>query len=319
MTNSNTDVCGKVLCEKIAGSAIMIDRGRIAAQAQGLSQSGAMDEKAYLWANHLLQNPINAATLELAVANVRLRFDSDTTVALCGASRSVLLNETPMPMWHSFKVKAGDVLSIAWPNNGIYSYLAIAGGFEVERFFDSASCVVREKLGGHNHGQALQKCDVLRFAAQQYPMPLKAVPYRFRYDEVDDSPVLLRVIPCYQFESFSEAARTAFFSQTYSVSNLADRMGYRLDGAPIALPDKGIISEPIALGSVQIANNGLPMVLMRDRQNIGGYPKIGTVVSMDIEKLAQCTARRSVRFLLSDVETIWRERVARETFFKQRA
>lgn len=305
-----------IVCEKITGRAIITDRGRVGAQQYGLTVGGAMDEKSYLWANFLLGNSNNAAAIELAVGQMELRIQHCCTMALCGAERTVLLNGKLVPMWHSFSVRSGDVLKISWASMGVYSYLAVSGGFAVKPFFHSAACVLRENLGGHNEGNAIAAGDVLavqKSTAEKSSFN-KAVPFRFRPDFRTDE-LLLRVLPCYQFHLFSEDAINAFFSQTYQVSNRCDSMGYQLSGDVIRVPQQGIISEAISLGSVQITEAGLPIILMRDRQTIGGYPKIGTVFSVDIEKLAQCVAGKKVRFVLGDLNTAFNERIQREQFF----
>lgn len=305
-----------IKCEKITGRAIITDRGRMGAQQYGLTVGGAMDEKSYLWANFLLGNASNSAAIELAVGQIELRINSRCTMAVCGAERNIQLNGQVMPMWHSFSVMAGDVLTISWASMGVYSYLAVSGGFVVEPFFHSRAAVLRENLGGHNEGNAIAAGDVL--AVQENTVTQssfnKAVPFRFRPDFRADE-IVLRVLPCYQFNQFSADAINAFFSQTYQVSNRCDSMGYQLSGDVISVPQQGIISEAISLGSVQITEFGLPIILMRDRQTIGGYPKIGTVFSVDIEKLAQCVAGKKVRFVLGDIDTVSNERLRREQFF----
>lgn len=305
----------RILVEKAGGMVITVDRGRQGAQASGLTESGAMDEHALLWVNALLENAPTAAALEIGVGQLQLRFTAQATIALTGAQRQVLLNGKAMPMWCSFRVAQDDVLTLSWPGRGIYSYLAISGGFFVPLYYQSACCVVREQLGGY-HGRVLQAGDILPHHAQK-TIPLKAVPYRFQRDY--GQPITgLRVLCCYQYPLFTRQAVAQFFQQVYRVSGLTDRMGYRLTGDAIAVPAQGIISEGIALGSIQIASEGQPIVLMRDRQTIGGYPKIGTLFSTDVEKLAQLAAGSQLRFIPANLEDVLEERQQREQFFANR-
>ena len=302
---------------KIAGRVTLTDRGRVAAQQYGLTQGGAMDEKSYLWANYLLANDANAAAIECAVSESVWLIKADSQIAVCGAERRVLLNQTLLPMWHSFEVKAGDVLSIGWASSGVYSYIAIKGGFAADAIFSSKACVVREGLGGHKQGLPITTGDTLDFynKSQLLESFNKAVPFRYRHDLLAEE-ITLRFLPCYQFEAFSEEARTQFLAQRYSLTSACDAMGFKLQGAPIAVPSNSLISEAIALGSIQITHQGQPIVLMRDRQTIGGYPKMGTVLSVDIEKLAQCVAGKRIRFVAVDINTAYQARLLREQFFK---
>jgi allophanate hydrolase subunit 2 len=119
----------------------------------------------------------------------------------------------------------------------------------------------------------------------------------------------LGVIPGYQYERFSAVERMKFFSGTYQVSTNIDRMGYRLQGEPINSGSSGIISEGIALGAVQIPADGQPIILLRDRQTIGGYPKIGCVFSLDLARLAQRKPGGRVEFTLLDLAAAENRRV----------
>lgn len=303
---------GIMQLEKAGGLVITVDRGRRNAGSQGLAESGPMDEHALLWANHLLGNPDDAAALEITLGNVSLTFSQPAGIALCGADMQARINGQPAGNWCSRQLQAGDRLQLGMARNGLRSYLAIADGFIVPRMAGSACCVVREQLGGPFAGRSLKAGDSLAYRPRQVAQGW--VPRRYQR-QYNDAIVTLRLLPCYQYRQFSRAARQQFFSQVYTISAEADRMGYRLAGQPIVLPGGERLSEGIALGSVQISNDGQPIVLMRDRQSIGGYPKIGTVFSTDVEKLAQLAPGRQVQFVEADLAKAWQERQQREWFF----
>jgi hypothetical protein len=176
--------------------------------------------------------------------------------------------------------------------------LAVAGGFDLLPTFGSVSTVCRESIGGLNgKGEPLKQNDEL--LCNNFPL---ATPRRLTSESIPkylmETPDVtrLRVILGYQHNYFSDAQKQRFFNSEYAVSDLNDRMGYRLSGPQISASIDGILSEGICLGAIQIPADGQPIVLMNDRQTIGGYPKIGSVLSMDLDKLAQLPSQAMVRF-----------------------
>ena len=125
----------------------------------------------------------------------------------------------------------------------------------------------------------------------------------------------LGLIAGYQFQAIPAVQRAIFFSGQYRVTDQIDRMGYRLQGNAIETGINGIVSEGIALGSVQLPSDGQPIVLMRDRQTIGGYPKIGTVFSLDLALLGQAKPGDRINFRLMDVADAENRRVLFERHF----
>jgi allophanate hydrolase subunit 2 len=114
--------------------------------------------------------------------------------------------------------------------------------------------------------------------------------------------VTLRVVAGYQAAEFSVEALGVFYGSTFQVSPRSDRMGYRLEGNAMAAPAGERFSEGIAYGAVQVPPDGQPIVLLNDRQTIGGYPKLGTVLSLDCWKLAQCVPGMPVCFEVISLE-----------------
>jgi allophanate hydrolase subunit 2 len=116
-----------------------------------------------------------------------------------------------------------------------------------------------------------------------------------------DRPLELGVMPGYQHDEFDIVKRTKLFSASYQVSQNMDRMGYRLSGDAIQPRRNGIVSEGIAYGAIQIPSDGQPIVLLKDRQTIGGYPKIGCISALGAGQLAQRGPGSVVRFHPMDV------------------
>lgn len=279
--------------------ALLQDPGRYGYQHIGVTTGGPMDEHAFCWANHLLGNPSEAAQIEINIGRLGLLAHKDTCIALTGADLGARINGKGVAPWYTYQIHQGDCIEFGMPVAGLRAYLAVAGGLKPAVKLGSCATVVREGLGGlDGRGQKLIKGDRIGFdRCQQQTMaslPAGEIP-----DYQQDLHV--GVIPSYQYASFPPGERMKFFTGTYEVSQRIDRMGYRLTGAPIASELDGIISEGIAYGAIQVPSDGQPIVLMKDRQTIGGYPKIGCLSALDAGQLAQRGPGARVHFYLSDV------------------
>lgn len=277
------------------------DFGRFGLSHLGITQSGPVDDYAYSWANHLLGNPANVPVLEITLGQAEFEVGHDCQLAITGGDLAATLDGEPLTNWCTFSAHKGQRIKFALPTNGLRAYLAVRGGFNVRPHLGSVATVAKEGLGGlHHNGQPLQAGDKLHFDA--HTLDNKPLQMTFRLKPDYNLPLRLRVIESYQNEAFSDVARHTFFTRTFTVSQHADRMGYRLTGPAVNPPSEPILSEGIALGSVQIPPDGQPIVLLNDRQTIGGYPKIGCVAKIDLPRLAQAKPGQSVRFVKGDLE-----------------
>ncbi|PTO74838.1 allophanate hydrolase [Vibrio splendidus] len=285
------------------------DFGRFGVAHLGLTQGGPVDDYSYSWANHLLGNPVNQAALEITLGQCELRIDFDCEMALCGGDLQAKLDGKPQSNWRTFQAFAGQVLSFGLPKNGLRAYLAIKGGFDVPSTFDSCSTVTREKVGGLTQdGEPCQQGQQIAFTQHKLSRPFKALSVTFRYTPDYNLPVNLRVIEGYQSELFSESAKETLYNAQYHVDQNSNRMGYRLSGESVDSPDISLLSEGIALGAIQIPQDGQPIVLLNDRQTIGGYPKIGCVARIDLPRLAQAKPGHEVSFSKGDrlgLQDVW--------------
>lgn len=271
---------------------LITDRGRFGYHRIGLTTGGPVDPMAFRWANRLLGNDDNASLLEASFGGLSLEAQVDTALVLTGANAPLSINGVDAEMWRSHAIKAGDKIELGFATEGCRSYLAVAGGFNIDAEFGSSATVARESIGGLN-GEKLSAGDVLPCVSHT-GHPLKVLPEASRPSYSDD--ISLRVIPGYQQQHFSRYQQRLFFSSEYEVSDRCDRMGYRLTGAEIKPSIDGILSEGICLGAIQVPADGQPIVLLNDRQTIGGYPKIGSVVSLDVARLGQCMPGVKLRF-----------------------
>ena len=270
---------------------LLQDAGRYGYHGVGLTTSGPMDALAFNWANRLCGNELGAVAIEASVGGLTLESQADTVIAVTGAEVPFTINGEEAELWRGHKVKAGDTIALGFATNGCRSYIAVAGGFQVAESFGSVATVVREGIGGLN-GKALQAADEL--PVKGVDVPCLELPEAWRPQYSKD--ITVRVIPSYQEHSFSRVQQRMFFGSEYTVSDRCDRMGYKLDGPAIAASMSAMLSEGICLGAIQVPPDGQPIVLMNDRQTIGGYPKIGSVLSLDLAHLAQQMPGGKVRF-----------------------
>jgi len=275
------------------------DQGRYGYAHLGITNSGAMDEYAYLWSQTLLgQKNINA--LEVMVG-LKLEATKDIEISITGADLDFKIDGNSWAIWQTHYIKKGSILSFNRRVHGQRAYLAIKGGFDVPKKYGSYSTTLKEGIGFR-----LQRGDSLPFCSGlKPPTPRSHHIFRVQLQYIPDyeKPITLRVILGYQEAEFTTEEREKFFNSEYEITLQSDRMGFRLKGQPIKANIDGIISEGIAFGSIQIPKDGQPIVLLKERQTIGGYPKIGTVLAEDCFRLAQRGAGCGVRFKEVDLES----------------
>ena len=275
------------------------DAGRYGYQKYGMTPSGPMDLRSFYWANVLVGNPKEAAALETAYMGLVLRFSVDCVVAVTGADLMARVDQEPAPLYEAFTVHAGETLSFHGIANGARAYVAFAGGLDVPLVMGSAATSARFGIGGYQ-GRKLEAGDVLKLAAPRASLP--DMEQRRVYRETfPKGTIRLRVVLGPQQDSFTEKGIQDFFTGTKEITNDFDRMGCRLECEPIEHSGDGnIISDGIAFGAIQIPPNGKPIIMLADRQTVGGYPKIGTVIEADLWRLGQAMPGDVVRFTLVD-------------------
>lgn len=284
------------------------DLGRTGYRRYGVTISGALDGYALRAANLLAGNPEDAAALEMTLLGPRLRFERETVAALAGADLDARLDGRPLPGWRAFAAPAGAELAFGGRRSGCRAYLAVAGGFDVPAVLGSRSTWVSAGLGGLE-GRALRAGDRLptgeprgdslrqaRHSLASRRLPGSCVP---RYPDE----VTLRVLPGPQADYFTEDALRTFYGTAWTVTDRSDRMGCRLGGPTLSHAGPAeIISDGIAPGSIQVPADGQPIAILLDGQTTGGYPKIATIISADIARLAQVAPGGRVRFAAATFE-----------------
>jgi len=278
--------------------ALVQDQGRMGQHRIGLTVGGPMDPYAFCWANRLCSNVDNSSVIEISIGGFVAEFSQSTQIALTGAYADSKINGNPIPMWQTLSVLAGDVLKVGFASEGCRIYLAVQGGLLVKPQFGSSATVVREAIGGLD-GRALTKGAVIALPPWQ-KQPNLMMPLTHQPNYQDKKP--LRVVLGYQEASFSSVDKAHFFSSDYTVSNLMDRMGYRLTGPECRSTMSNMLSEGICHGAIQLPPDGQPIVLLNDRQTIGGYPKMGAMMARDTARLAQMTQGKTLSFEAVTIE-----------------
>lgn len=270
------------------------DGGRHGYLRYGLSGSGPMDRLAHAAANALVGNPADAPAIEFGLSGGRFRVEGGAVrVALAGAPCPMRLDGEPVAHHQSLVLREGSELAIDRPREGMFATVALAGGIAVEPAMGSVSLHLRAALGGLD-GRPLRDGDRLTFAPPTFsgepercldPVPIEC-----------DRPIRILLGP--QQDRFTTVGIETLLRAAFTVSNRADRMGYQLDGPAIEHGEAGfnIVSDGTVAGSIQVPGSGRPIVLLADRQTTGGYPKIATVISADLRRLAQRRPGETVRF-----------------------
>ena len=276
---------------KNAGPATSVqDVGRFGAQRYGLVPSGAMDRVSLAIANCLVGNPPFAAAIEIGPLGAAFTArKGDIRLVLAGATRNAAIGNQPLALNRTIVLRDGETLTVGPARSGVFSYLAIEGSIAGAPVFGSLAVTARSGLGSP-FPRPLQAGDLLEVGSARPAAYERA----FNLAPIANGPI--RVVLGPQDDEFG-AARELFLGSDWKVSVTSDRMGYRLEG-PRLTHDHGhnIVSDGTVDGSIQVPGSGQPIVLMKDRGTTGGYPKIATVITADLGRLAQTQPGRTVRF-----------------------
>jgi biotin-dependent carboxylase-like uncharacterized protein len=286
----------RLVVASIGPASSVQDGGRPGSQRYGLTPSGAMDRLALAAANCLVGNELFAAAVEIGPFSAAFTArDGAVRVAITGAPRNVDIGGRPVPLETSVTLKDGETLSLGFARGGAFSYLAIEGAIQGEAVFGSLAVNARAGLGSP-YPRPLQAGDEFNVEAAS-----RAPEQRIELPKPASGPI--RVVLGPQDDEFDDAQKALFLTSEWRISATSDRMGYRLEGPAIKhLHGHNIVSDGTVDGSIQVPGNGAPIVLMPDRGTSGGYPKIATVISADVGRLAQTSAGTAFRFTAVSME-----------------
>ena len=282
------------------------DRGRFGYYGLGFPPSGSMDQFSSAAANLLVGNLLDVPVIESTFVGPTLEFRADGLIAVTGADASVTLDGDPLPLWTSVPVSEGQQLVFAGVTGGARNYIAVRGGFKANVVMGSASTYVASHLGG-NEGRVLQVGDQLRVGSGASTSVVvgrevkKDLRPQFRVEQTT------RIVEGLCHYLLSDVSKSALITDLFTVSTEANRIGYRLSGDPLTFIERqqpfGAGSDPsnvvnlgYPVGSLQSPSGAELICLMRDAVTGGGYATLATVISTDLDVLAQMKFPESVRF-----------------------
>jgi biotin-dependent carboxylase-like uncharacterized protein len=283
------------------------DLGRNGFQNLGIGISGALDPIALRLANLLVGNEPTSGALEVLYVGPTIEIEADSArMSFVGAAAGVEIlpdrwarSGTRIEIMRSHLLHRGEVVRVGSLAGGASLYIAVEGGFDVEPMLGSVSTNIRAGTGGW-HPRAMLPDDRLplcRLRASDRD-ELRAQGIEFR------APTCIRAIPGPQDDYFEVAEVARFFDREYTIQSGSDRVGLRLQGDAIRhAKDFNIASDATVPGSIQVTGNGQPIILMADRQTVGGYPKIATVISADLPKLGRLSIGTKIAFEQVTIET----------------
>jgi biotin-dependent carboxylase-like uncharacterized protein len=271
----------------------VVDLGRPRSRSLGVPLGGAADRGAFVLGNALVGNGSHAAALEIALAGPTLEATCDLGCVVFGAPFDLIHERRNLICGHTFTLHAAERLTIGGTAEGMRAYFCVRGGIQTRPILESRSGLAPLTAG------------------VELPCLPGTIGEHFLAESMRASAGPLRVLEGAQFGWFNGEE---FFRQEYTVTPASDRMGLRLRGAPLTLPGRELVSEPVCPGAVQVTRDGQCIVLGVDGQTIGGYPKVAQVIDADLDRLAQLRPDARVRFqrvALAEAEE-WGRRRRRE-------
>jgi len=283
------------------------DLGRKNLYHIGIPFSGAMDKRNYLLANELAGNKYNSPIVEFAYQGPLLKFKGEkVNFSITGDVNFKIIkknNEEDGNCYQNYTLVDGDQLDIISTRNSVYGYLAISGNYDVNLQWNSCSINTKAQIGA-NDGKKLEKKQIIKIINTHSHESKKKLDY------LNNKIENIRVIRGTNYNYFSDESKKTFFNNEFLVTKLTDRMGMRLEGPKIEnVVDTNIKSEGIIKGVIQVPSDGNPIVMLSDHGTIGGYPKIGVVISSDYDKLVQLPPGSKIKFKeveLTDAELLYK-------------
>ena len=283
------------------------DLGRNNLYHIGIPFSGAMDNRNFILANAIAGNKENTPVIEFAYQGPLLKFKGEKiNFNITGnVSFNLIKKEGPIEgnCYQNYTLEEGDQLDIFSTNKSVYGYLAICGNFEVQFQWNSCSTNTKANVGANN-GKKIEKDQLINI------LDIHSENSKRRLEYINTKIENIRVIKGTNFDYFSDKGKKTFFEKYFTVTKLSDRMGMRLEGDKIEnAVNTNIKSEGIIKGVIQVPADGNPIIMLSDHGTIGGYPKIGVVISADYDKLVQLPPGSKIKFQeieLPDAEMLFK-------------
>ncbi|MBK6306634.1 MAG: allophanate hydrolase [Gemmatimonadetes bacterium] len=273
------------------------DGGRFGMMRFGVPASGPMDRLAHAAAHAALGRPQGATAIEISMGGLELACESgEVTCCIAGGDFHVLHSGVVAAPWGVRTLRAGDVLSVHPGRWGSWAYLAFAGELHCNHWAGHTATHSTSGLGG---GMLASGAEVVVRDATVYEEKQGDLPV----PDFARARSTIRVVLGPQSAQFGPEASAALLQESFAVTSAYDRMGMRLAGPALVLKDAlSIPSEPVVRGSIQVGGDGVASILLADHQTMGGYPKIATIISSDIDGVSQLQPLDRLRFQAVSVD-----------------
>lgn len=275
------------------------DKGRHNHMRFGVSASGAMDRSSFVLGNAALGNLDSNPAIEVSLGGIVLKCtEGAVSAAVVGGDFNIRLNEKPLHSWSMFSLNAGDTLAITPGASGSWCYICFTGHLDTHTWLGSQSVHLKSGICGSaivaNDTLQINKCTTVLNGVARLNKPTDS--------SAQNKKQIIRTVVGPQDRFFETKTVASLYEQTFTISAEYDRMGMRFNGVTLPIKTElNMPSEPISRGSLQVPGHGDPICLMADHQTAGGYPKIATVISADLDALSQCRTGDKVQFTQASV------------------
>lgn len=290
----------------LKGLASIQDLGRYSLAKLGINKNGAMDAASLALGNAILANKLNAPAIELALGSITLKALRGCTLCITGAPYDAYLGVNKVFNNWRLHMKEGESIELVRPYSGMYAYICVFGGFDIDPVLGSSSTNLSASFGGFK-GRALKVGDIISPKSRLKLSSIGAAPIKDR-DKI-------RVVKSSEYELFDEKSKNALVNASFKISSNSDRLGIRLSSQEkLRLKNKlELNSHGVSPGCIQVLPDGSLIALMRDSGVSGGYPKIASIIEADLGLFAQKGLNKQVSFELISLEDAIKARQERQT------
>ena len=266
------------------------DLGRFEYENYGVPVSGSMDQFSSVLSNKLLGNKDNDAVMEITMVGPILKFLKETRICITGADISPSINENSIDVNSIYQIKKGDILKFGKLKYGLRSYLSVSGGFLSKRIMNSRSMYSNiTKYSRINKGDSLKIKNLKNINTNRTKINVNYLEH-FKSN-------IIEVFKGPEYNELTKKQKQVLLNKTFSISNNNDRMAYQLNESFDNILNS-IITSLVLQGTVQLTPSGKIIILMRDSQTCGGYPRILQLSKKSINKLSQKHMGNRIKFKL---------------------
>jgi antagonist of KipI len=287
------------------------DLGRTGYSRLGINAGGVMDRYAAPVANMLVGNDTREAVIEIHFPGAQVLFEQNTLISITGGDFGALINDEPIPLWHPIVVRKNAVLHFPKWQYGSRCYLAVHGGFCVNKWLNSYSTHLKAGAGGFQ-GRKLEKGDEVPFRETSIYFAgllkagkeLEVLKWHVDTGNTYTNPNEISILKGNEWDQLTAQSQEHMVEDNFTIHPFSDRMGYQLKGADLIREgNTELVSSGVSFGTIQLLPNGQLIVLMADHQTTGGYPRIAHVISAHLPKLAQLRPSDCIHFKITDIAT----------------